>query len=554
MALLQRLNVQIDQWLLPISSRLPISPWIAGLVPVFVFLVLRKAFERSSRNPRGLPLPPGPAGLPLVGNLFQIPQVHPWIVYDQWAPKYGDLTYLEVFGQSLVIINNQNAIVDILEKDSANTSDRLWLPAWSIMELGWAFPIMSYTSWWRVHRKTFHQLLGLNQLAAYRPIIQDETAKYLRRLSSNPDGILQETRAWLGQTIMRVSYGVNDAEYNADLVKEAHAVNQGFSASGVPGRFMVNYFPWLQYMPSWFPGTGWKVELAEIAAASRRMVEQPFADAMKRIGSDTRDEYPNVSRTLIEGLPAESHPDYSEQATIAKNIAAVSYIAGADTSLSGAYAIILALAMHPEVARQGQNEIDSVVGTERLPRPEDCEQLPYIQAIVKEAARWHTIGPLSLPHMSKEDAEYNGYFLPKGTLFMPNVWGVMHDPKRFEDPLAFKPERYMKNGQINKDVLDPGAGAFGYGRRICPGRYLSTEVLTFLTASLLSAFDVKPAKDRNGNYIPLKLEVGSETIWSVPSNHDCSTPSFTIHNFSHTARQHLSSVMFKSVLKSTGLF
>ena len=54
----------------------------------------------------------------------------------------------------------------------------------------------------------------------------------------------------------------------------------------------------------------------------------------------------------------------------------------------------MALAMHPEVVRQAHREIDSVIGEERLPRPEDCVRLPYVQAIVKEATRWHTVGPL----------------------------------------------------------------------------------------------------------------------------------------------------------------
>ena len=84
----------------------------------------------------------------------------------------------------------------------------------------------------------------------------------------------------------------------------------------------------------------------------------------------------------------------------------------------------------------------------------------------------------------------------------------MHDTSRFEDPLEFKPERYLKDGKLNPEILDPEAASFGYGRRICPGRHLSNEGLTFMTASLLSVFSVIPAKDAGGDPIPAKLETG----------------------------------------------
>jgi cytochrome P450 len=84
----------------------------------------------------------------------------------------------------------------------------------------------------------------------------------------------------------------------------------------------------------------------------------------------------------------------------------------------------------------------------------------------------------------------------------------MHDAARFDDPLEFKPERYLKDGKPNPDALDPEAASFGYGRRICPGRHLSNESLTYMTASLLSVFNVVSAKDAGGNEIPARLQTG----------------------------------------------
>ena len=83
----------------------------------------------------------------------------------------------------------------------------------------------------------------------------------------------------------------------------------------------------------------------------------------------------------------------------------------------------------------------------------------------------------------------------------------MHSEAHFDDPMEFRPERYLTNeGKIDPSVLDPNAAAFGFGRRICPGRHLSTEALTFMIASLLSVFTIQLAKDVEGKPIPVKLE------------------------------------------------
>ena len=94
----------------------------------------------------------------------------------------------------------------------------------------------------------------------------------------------------------------------------------------------------------------------------------------------------------------------------------------------------------------------------------------------------------------------------------------MHDPEVFDDPLDFKPERYLIRDQdtqklkINPAILNPDSAVFGYGRRICPGRHLSAESLTLMTASLMAVFDIKAPKDANGQSMKVDLRTGSEII------------------------------------------
>ena len=91
----------------------------------------------------------------------------------------------------------------------------------------------------------------------------------------------------------------------------------------------------------------------------------------------------------------------------------------------------------------------------------------------------------------------------------------MHDAKVFEDPSEFNPDRYLRDGQIDQSVPDADQAAFGFGRRICPGRHFSADTLFLFVASLLSTFTVEPPKDEAGNPIPLEFRVTSHTVWWV---------------------------------------
>lgn len=207
-----------------------------------------------------------------------------------------------------------------------------------------------------------------------------------------------------------------------------------------------------------------------------------------QLGEQER-RYPDVGSALVETLPDTTDPNHQYRDMIARDVAGISYVGGSDTTVSSALALFIALGTHPEVQKKAQAEIDSLTGAERLPTCAEAQQMPYLQAIVKEVSRWHTVGPLSLPHQSVEDDTYEGYFIPGGSWILPNTWAILHDPSVFDSPMEFRPERYLKDGQLDPAVLDPEAAAFGYGRRICPGRHFSNAALSAMVASLLAVYD-----------------------------------------------------------------
>ena len=90
------------------------------------------------------------------------------------------------------------------------------------------------------------------------------------------------------------------------------------------------------------------------------------------------------------------------------------------------HAFLIAMALHPDVQKKAQAELDAVVGPNRLPQFSDRSALTYVNALVKEVLRWHIIAPVGVPHRSVDDDEYNGYFIPAGSIVMANAWYVVH--------------------------------------------------------------------------------------------------------------------------------
>ena len=156
------------------------------------------------------------------------------------------------------------------------------------------------------------------------------------------------------------------------------------------------------------------------------------------------------------------------------------------------------MAIHPEIQEKGQREIDQLLGGERLPTLADQDDLPYISALIKEIYRWHTPLPISIPKALMEDDVYKGYHLPKGATVMENVWAIFHDPSVYPEPHIFNPERFLKDGKLDRSVRDPEDRIFGSSRRICPGKHFANRALFLRVATVLAAFDIEPGVDDKG--------------------------------------------------------
>jgi 2-hydroxyisoflavanone synthase len=151
---------------------------------------------------------------------------------------------------------------------------------------------------------------------------------------------------------------------------------------------------------------------------------------------------------------------------------------------------------NPRVLKKAQEEMESVVGKDRLVDESDVQNLPYIKAMVKEAFRLHPPLPL-VTRKCTEECEINGYMIPKGALILFNVWQVGRDPKYWEKPLEFRPERFLENAGEGEAAAVDLRGQhftllpFGSGRRVCPGVNLAIAGMATLLASIIQCFDLQ---------------------------------------------------------------
>lgn len=164
-------------------------------------------------------------------------------------------------------------------------------------------------------------------------------------------------------------------------------------------------------------------------------------------------------------------------------------IGGADTTVSAIYSFFLAMTLHPEVLKKAQAEIDAIIGNDRLPIFADRENLPYVDALVTEVFRWHSVAPLGLPHRVMQDDTHAGYFIPKGSRVITNIWKFTHDPRIYANPHLFNPDRFISS-EGKKSEPDPRNFCFGFGRRTCPGLHLADTSVFITCAMSLAVFDI----------------------------------------------------------------
>ncbi|KAI6122285.1 cytochrome P450 [Pisolithus thermaeus] len=471
---------------------------------------------RAHNKPLRLPLPPGPKGLPWLGNVLSINTVEPWLTYQQWGKRYGDVVYSKALGGDYVIINNETVARELLDQRSAIYSDRPRLPSTELLGIGFVTVVMPYGDEWRLHRKLFHSVLNKEQSRKYAPMQLHRVHKFLVHLLATPQDFQGHFTTLASAIVMDIGYGYAVAPRNDPLVAKAIQLLDIIVEVGTPERTaFLSTFPFLAHIPSWMPGGIWKRRAKECRRLIRNILDDPFQYVRDRVVRSSpllsiSAIFPRplaLKTSMVQDMYEMGEDNFDapfDKEMIIKDVAATLFLTGVEPTYFVASIFLLAMVLYPDVQKKAQEEIDRVVGTDRLPDFDDRPNLPYIEAVTLETLRWLPVTPLGIPHMTTADDVCKGMHIPRGATIVPNVWAMTRDPERFPEPDTFNPNRYLPpSGELVDVTASP---VFGFGRRICPGKYLAEQGLWATIVSILATLQIGKLKDVNGNDIEVHPE------------------------------------------------
>ncbi|TGZ81033.1 cytochrome P450 [Ascodesmis nigricans] len=322
-----------------------------------------------------------------------------------------------------------------------------------------------------------------------------ESKKLARDLINSGYSFERHINRYVASVMMCLAYGRRIDNMDDPVLEKIYQRARYMAQLNTAGRYWAETFPLLTWIPDFL--APWKREIKRNGAASSQMLYDLAKEAEEPIGYD-RAAPKSFAKNLWEKKKHEPALNLNEWEIA--NAAGSLFNAGSDTSSATLQTFILAMTVFPEVAAKAQEEIDRVVGHDRVPTWEDRQNLPYCRAILKETLRWRPVAVLGgNPHCSTEDYHYRGHYIPKGTAVMGNLWAIHHNEEYFVDSHRFWPERYTEPEKVQafcKPYPNPeGHSSFGWGVRACPGKGLAEDSLFISIVRILWGFNITKARD-----------------------------------------------------------
>ncbi|PVF93566.1 cytochrome P450 [Serendipita vermifera] len=437
--------------------------------------------------PRSHSYPPGPPREPLIGTLRSFPKGQFVRCWCDWAKTYGEIVYAPIPGNSIVILNSYDIAQEFLAKRPSSTAGRK--VGYLVNNLiGWNWsPVLAQPGPRHSNiRKYLRRAIGPQRIGSHDPLLESETAKFMLTLSTfqgNPDDVLQD---WVGHLVSKATYGEQIwkemgqglSHWNADILV---IINEALFSF-----WLVDVFHFLRFIPDWVPGLRFKELIRDGHDLAEKIRYRPYRKGLALHKSGT------LGHSILNDLLEEFGDDDD-----VRDAVAILYAAGADTTTAGTIQFLHVLFLFPEIAQKVFEEIQTVTHGQRLPKVADRANLPYTEAVWREAIRWEPVMPLGVPHVNEQDEVIRGYFIPKGTMIHQNTKMMLSDPKVWGDPDVFRPERWLEPDASK--LPNPLTTLFGWGMRICPGMYFADRVAFHMVTTIISLYNVEPLE---GQKIP----------------------------------------------------
>ncbi|XP_022094290.1 cytochrome P450 2U1-like [Acanthaster planci] len=437
------------------------------------------------RRPKKFKCTPGPWGWPLLGNIPQLAMMKlpSYEAITEMGHRYGPVFSFKVFNQLFVVLQDFDHTKEAL--DQHQLSGR---PEFEISQL--TNPgkgvLSAYGSPWIELRKfssTKLRSLGMGKNTFEQQIASE--AAYLLQEIRKKGAQSFDPKKILGNAVANVicflvfgsRFEYNDVRFTG-LIK---AIGNSIENSGIAG--VVQFLPIVSKL-TFLPVVKKHIENDK---AFQRMLRNLLRDHAEGYQFGVARDYTDAFRDAIEVKAQKGEQTALNSTSLFYSVSEL-FAAGTETMTTTFRWALLYMIAYPDIQSRVQQEMDRVVGRNRLPRWLDKPSLPYTEAVLCEIQRV-AIVPLGLPHKCLQDTTVAGYHIPEGAIILINMWHILHDPNEWTNPMAFRPDRFLDSD--GKFVRPEKFIPFGLGRRVCLGKHLAKMELFIIFSSLLHQFTFK---------------------------------------------------------------
>ncbi|XP_045822885.1 cytochrome P450 736A117-like [Trifolium pratense] len=435
--------------------------------------------------------PPSPPRLPLLGNLHQLGLL-PHQSLQNLSHKYGPLMLLYFGKVPVLVVSSADTASKVMKTHDLVFSDRPRSKMFDILLYGSKDVAgCTYGEYWKqVRSLSVLHLLSNKRVRSYRHVREEEALRMIEYVKESCSSALPLNLTELCSTITndivcRVALGKRYREGGRKKFQEVLLEFGELLGTVVIG----DYIPWLD----WLGKVNGLYSRAEKCAKyldefMEQVIEEHISHRLRNVSVDGEDDNDFVD--VLLSIQKNNAIGFPIDRTSIKALILDMFVAGTDTTYTVLEWALTELLRHQTVMHKLQDEVRTVVGNRTHVTEEDLVNMNFLKAVIKETLRLHIPDPLLVPRKTMEDIKLDGYDIAAGTHVIVNAWAIARDPTSWEEPLEFKPERFI-NSSIDFKGSDFELIPFGAGRRGCPGVSFAIAVNELVLANLVYQFDWK---------------------------------------------------------------